>query len=64
MLNLGDEYLKIHYALLFYKISIKVLLVLGSTLVISSLGDFEHVADPLYASVSLLSLAPSVSNSL
>lgn len=63
MSNLGNEYLKIHYALLFYKMSIKVLLVLGSTLVIPSLGDYEYVADPLCASVSLLSLAPSVSNS-
>lgn len=64
MLNLGDECLKIHYALLFYKISLKVLLALGSTLIIPSLYDFEHVADPLHAPVSLLSLAASVSNSL
>lgn len=49
---------------LFLKFSLKFLLILGSTLIIPSLGDLEHVVAPLYASVSGLGLAPSVSTSL
>lgn len=63
-LNLGDRYMKIHDALLFLQFSINILLILGSTLAISSPDDLEHVVEPLYASVSLLSLASSVSYSL
>lgn len=49
---------------LFLKFSLKFLLILGSMLVIPSVGDLEHVVAPLYASVSLWGLAPSVSTSL
>lgn len=43
---------------------IKILLILGFTLVLPSLSDLENVAEPLYASVSIVGLAPSVSSSL
>lgn len=56
--------MRIHYATLFLKISIKTLLILGFTLSMPSLGDLEHVAKPLYVSVFLLSLSSSISNSL